>query len=519
MKKKSLILLILSLFFFIHPARANNIAISNVGLSLNTTDKFIKIRFDISWENSWRLSSAPSNHDAAWIFVKFRVAGGNWFHATLSNNPEDYYAPAGSTIDAVIDGKGVFMYRNETGTGTNTWSNAELHWNYSADGVADDATNVEVRVLAIEMVYIPEVAFFAGDNATSVSSFRQGSADNDPWYIGSEASLDVNDQAGSGTGIGLTNTEYYYVSGGNSGEDPTGSIFTIPDLFPKGYQSFYCMKYEITQGQYTEFLNLLTRSQQASRVTSTLSDAVTNIYVMSNSATELYRNSIVCPASGNGTTNPVVFTTSTPDLPCNYLSWADGAAYADWTGLRPMTELEFEKICRGPENPVSGEYAWGNATVANLAYTISNPGLSDENISSNFSSASGNASYTTTASGIGGPVRAGIYAANSNNTGRTTSGAGYYGTMEMSGNLAERLVTLGNSTGRNFSGLTGDGLLSSTGFANVSDWPGSNAIGSGLKGGFWSGSVTYIRVSIRNFAAFVSAGRGYEQGMRLIRCP
>ena len=47
-----------------------------------------------------------------------------------------------------------------------------------------------------------------------------------------------------------------------------------------------------------------------------------------------------------------------------YMCWADCATYADWAGLRPMTELEFEKACRGPLKPVPDEYAWGTAAVA-----------------------------------------------------------------------------------------------------------------------------------------------------------
>jgi hypothetical protein len=39
---------------------------------------------------------------------------------------------------------------------------------------------VEIRVFGIEMVYIPQGSFFAGDNATSTASFKQGSSDKDP---------------------------------------------------------------------------------------------------------------------------------------------------------------------------------------------------------------------------------------------------------------------------------------------------------------------------------------------------
>jgi hypothetical protein len=40
------------------------------------------------------------------------------------------------------------------------------------------------------------------------------------------------------------------------------------------------------------------------------------------------------------------------------------AAFADWSGLRPMSELEYEKACRGYNTPaVPNEYAWGNAKL------------------------------------------------------------------------------------------------------------------------------------------------------------
>jgi hypothetical protein len=83
-------------------------------------------------------------------------------------------------------------------------------------------------------------------------------------------------------------------------------------------------------------------------------------------------------------------------------------------------------------------------------------------------------------------VRTGIFATSS--TARATSGAGYYGNMELSGNLWERVVTLGNATGRTFSGVHGNGTLTAAGASDVAGWPA--AAGTGWKGGSWLNTTT-----------------------------
>ena len=69
--------------------------------------------------------------------------------------------------------------------------------------------------------------------------------------------------------------------------------------------------------------------------------------------------------------------------------------YLDWAGLRPMTELEYEKICRGPSAPVAGEYAWGSTTIGtNALVTFS---ISPEDGTETITSPSGiNAIYDIT---------------------------------------------------------------------------------------------------------------------------
>ncbi len=69
-------------------------------------------------------------------------------------------------------------------------------------------------------------------------------------------------------------------------------------------------------------------------------------------------------------------------IACDYLSWMDLCAYADWAGLRPMTELELEKACRGGGvSATAGDYPWGStAAYTSTAYTLSNAGAINESI-------------------------------------------------------------------------------------------------------------------------------------------
>jgi len=76
-------------------------------------------------------------------------------------------------------------------------------------------------------------------------------------------------------------------------------------------------------------------------------------------------------------------------------------------------------------------------------------------------------------------VRCGIFANDTSD--RNKSGAGYYGSMELTGNLYELTVSVGNANGRGFTGLHGDGSLSGDGDANVTNWPVVN--GYSLRGG------------------------------------
>lgn len=496
-------------------AMANNIQIKNVKLTGQDTGvHYTMIQFDISWDNSWRDAVGPK-WDGAYVFAKWKHTGStDWNHCTLSTSDTDHMAPEGSQIDASFSknnyGKGALIYRDSDGTGSTNWDNVQLRWNYNSDGVEDD-DKIDIKVFVIEMVLITTSQFLVGDFDNDQTNCFHDGDDAGPYLINSEAEITV----GSGNG------ELYYDQDNSAAGDQSGPI---PATFPKGRDGIHCMKYEISQGQYTEFLNSLTRNQQNTRTgTDVSTDAITNIYVMSNSASMSYRNTITCPSSGNGTTDPITFSCSTPDRACNYLSWMDGCAYADWAGLRPMTELEFEKICRDGVYPIDDEYAWGNATIASSAYTLSNDGQPNESIAANYASdPNGNASYNTTdGPSINGPLRCGIFATSTST--RAEAGASYFGVMEMGGNLYEKVVTVGNATGRSFGGSHGNGALSTNGNADRSDWPGyssgevTGATGSGFRGGSWVSSASALRISDRASAALAAEGRSYSGGFRAVR--
>jgi formylglycine-generating enzyme required for sulfatase activity len=337
------------------------------------------------------------------------------------------------------------------------------------------------------MVHIPESQFYAGDGVSSMA-LKQGSSDADPWQITSEAPIAVSNVASDG---------FYYPGGG----DPTGSDFTIPERFPKGFRAFYLMRYEITQEQWRDFFNTLPTSSIArtNRDCTSASGKNSDQLVTRNNISWPDVGSAVLPDQGDGATYCAV--------PMNYMSWGDLAAYLDWAGLRPMTELEFEKAARGAVAPLASEFAWGSSSFSN-ASGVTYPGLPSE-VAAN---AGANVNWL---GGLLGPLRSGSFAAlNYGGSSRIGSGGGFYGALELSGNLRERVVTIGNAQGRLFTGLHGDGELGTDGDANVEHWPGLDALGTGFRGGSWNDPSDYSRISDRQQAATSDDQRAAHYGGR-----
>lgn len=492
---------------------ANNISVSNVSIETkNTIRDWVYIEFDLSGQNSWRTNSGANNWNTIWVFVKFRIGPGDWQHATLSTNYNDHIMPTDIAVDAVSNGTGIFIFSSVENLGNiNNFDllDIRVRWDYGLNSVPDDATNIEVRVFGIEMVYIPQGSFYVGTGGT----------ENNHFYIYPD--IDVAYQINSENEILVgTQTNYmYYNSDDGDWDDGGDQEGPVPSSFPKGYDAFYMMRYEISQEQYMDFLNLLTREQQNARTSSNiLGTDVTNTYVMSNSSSMQSRNGIRCNSSGHGTSEAIIFYCDLngngigneiddgQNVACNYLSWNDGLAYLDWVGLRPMTELEFEKACRGTGIPTADEYAWGTTDITQVG-SLLNSGQANEVVNN---SGDGLCNYNQA---LDLPLRCGFAATSFTN--RVQSSSGYYGLQDLSGNLSERCVSVASSAGRAYTGVHGDGSVDVNGDADVVNWRGSQAYSD--RGGSFYGNEMRARVSDRSRAALNDNSRFNNAGWRGVR--
>jgi formylglycine-generating enzyme required for sulfatase activity len=494
-------------------ASANNLQITNISLTgADFVNHFTKIEFDVSWDNSWR---DVINWDAVWIFAKYSTdLGLTWSQAWLNTTPGNHTIPGAAALSVGLTnisgndrGIGVVLHRSVSGNGSISWTNVQLRWDYGLQSVGNYAT-IMIRVFGIEMVYVREGSYWLGDGATSdiAGQFEAGTGGL-PFEMTGEGALTLGGggagSLGNNNAVGMTTDDDF--------NDATSK--TLPADYPKGYNAFYCMKYEITQEQYRDFLNTLTRAQQENRVEIDInaSPPITNRFVMTNTSTVYYRNGLRCDASPPST-GPIAFycdydgdgTYDEPgdgqNIPCNFVNHVDVKAYLDWSGLRPLTELEFEKACRGFISPVANELAWGN-TNATAATGFTNAGQPTE-------TASNTGANCTYNNGTNGVVRVGAFASGS--TARSAAGASYWGVMEMSGNCLEFCVTVGTATHRSFTGVHGDGELAAGGIANVLNWP---ALLYSRLGSFGSQKIQ-LRVSDRSLSNYVLASRIYVFGGR-----
>jgi len=497
--------------------RANNLSISN--LSYNGANQ--QVTFDISWENSWRntgIAGSTENFDGAWVFIKFRDAcakdsvspsAGDYQHMWLSTTPGDHTVPSGGALEigtteigGTPRGMGVFLYRSADGSGTFTLSSVTLQWDNTAQGLT--GTDWDIQVFGLEMVRIPQGSYYLGDGL-SVQSFRE-STSSDPFLVSSEGAITCGSAAGALNQFSQSNAS-----------NLNGSLSAD---YPKGYDAFWVMKYEITQKQYCDFLNSLSRANQAIAAPNT----GPGLNIGNTSLTAVQRGVFTAWSTQRGQRNgirvagpvgdvaatidaskPIEFVNDlndvnaadSPDdgasIACNYLDPTLLYYYLDWAALRPMNEMEFEKICRGPSvSPpyvqVGRELVWGLPANLTANYSYSGNGLFLAGQPNEVPSVSGNGLVITNVTSPLGPRRVGsTYSAA---TDRITSGSSYYGVADMAGNVEEIVirVTSGSAPQSTYTRNSyGDGMIG-TAFSAL-DWPISwlaTQTGVTGKGGAWN---------------------------------
>ncbi|MEG2666885.1 MAG: SUMF1/EgtB/PvdO family nonheme iron enzyme, partial [Bacteroidales bacterium] len=281
--------------------------------------------------------------------------------------------------------------------------------------------------------------------------------------------------------------------------------------------AFYIMKYELSQHAYVDFLNTLTNAQQTTRSVIPPTAGAGIYYTGNTSEPSPWRNwiRVRIPQANAPAVYGLWYKKTSVDAwdqeknagnvaMCN-MGWSDIAAYLSWSGLRPLSEWEYEKACRGPQTSLENEFAWGNTS-----YTYVPPGngdIVDLNLSTEVAPAGTNL-VPMYSSMYNFPMRVGCFATNAST--RIQAGAGYYGALNLSDNVTELYVNLSTKQGLEFSGEHGSGEINGNGDAEVKNWPDAisnsdnRAYGVGAKGynyvsnsGAEGSDLRYARVSCR----------------------
>ncbi len=454
---------------------ATDIKIENDYFSHNSRSRDNRephVVFTVSWKNAWRNGK---NHDAAWIFMKFVNDGGGYRHIYLNPNDIEIIddGPVAPIVQVSEDKTGMFIYPASNYRGDVSWR-IKMKVD-SSTFIRFNPGSAKLKTSAIEMVYIPEGGFTLGDpdeRALSFSSFFKSDASGNPDGLYKITSEDQEIKVGPERGA------LYYTSLHKPYQgDMTG---TVPASFPNGYSAFYIMKYETSQGQYTDFLNTLSGGQSQMRAPH------------GGKGYYKYRGTIKIKDDK--------FYAGKPARPANYITWDDGAAFADWAGLRPMTELEFTKASRGPGEPIPHEFPWNTDSKEQILRRVN---LEGDLVLLN-----------------------GLDESQLNDQNRDQFGASYYWVMDLAGSLWEKCVTIGHDIGRAYKGSHGDGNLTGYGKANNADWPKGidEEGGYGYRGGgfyYNGGSNTEFNphspIAYRPFGSWAGGTRSVAYSQRYVR--
>jgi len=465
------LLVLLLVICYLNGTQASNLTISRPLLYIEEQEAYTV--FNLSWENAWH---NERNKDAIWLFFKAIAPEGGYQHIRVSG--EGHRVVSSFTekevplaIEVPEDQSGLFISPAQAYRGpVNITLKVRLD---IEDFEGFNTLNIFFDAYGIEMVEIPEGSFVLGDSspkAQEKGALYQADANGD--FAGLPTVNSENQEFRVGKGGDL-----YYQAPRNYEGDQSG---TIPASYPKGYSAFHMMKYEITEGQYVDFLNTLDSVQAVERVN--------------------YNERGYYVLGGSIQLEGWQYTTPHPHKPCPFLSWDDAMAFADWACLRPMTELEFTKAARGTRKAAPSDFPWG-ATSKHTVQRLPNK----------------NGELTMINNWPESKL--------SDNT-LEYFGASPYWVMDLSGSLWERVITIGHPNGRKFDGVHGDGTLSTTGFANTKNWPigTEDAGGVGFRGGgFYGYNRAYHEynpfspIGYRPYEGWHGINRVNAYGTRLVR--
>ncbi|MGX1927754.1 SUMF1/EgtB/PvdO family nonheme iron enzyme [Flagellimonas sp. 2504JD4-2] len=428
--------------------------------------------FNLSWDNAWHNTK---NHDAVWLFFKSISEKGGYKHIQVAQSGHKVVSVFSEDPNLVFevpkDGTGLFIKPNSNFRGrVEVTLKVMLHRPSFAD-VGERGWYF--HAYGIEMVHIPKGGFTLGDPDVAAQEFGSFYAPNKKGKPAGLVKITSQDQelTVAATGDLFYNSGQYKYEGDQQGP--------VPSSYPKGVSPYYMMKYEPTEGQYAAFLNSLSADQVPARLL------------------HLERN--YNAQDGSITPKNEVYVTPYPNKPCLFMGWDDAMAFADWSGLRPMTEFEFTKATRGTEPPKAHDFPWGTNSRERLQ-RLPHP--------------------NRTLIMVNGWDESKLTEAT-----KDYFGASHYWVMDLAGSIWERVITIGHPKGRSFTGVHGDGSLSPEGAADVQDWPqGESEGGIGFRGGgFYSYDREYHEfnpfspVAYRRYGGWHGAMRNNAYGTRFVR--
>ncbi|RKJ81929.1 hypothetical protein D7X33_03085 [Butyricicoccus sp. 1XD8-22] len=488
------------------------------------------VSLDLQWENAWK---NEVNFDGAYVFLKYRPAAGEAFRSMKLRGAgggmtERKPLPEGFSLGESSVKLGAFLPETQLGFFVFP-EEACSRQTVRAAGIqvpVEAGCAEEIEVFSIEMVYIPEGRFTIGDpkgpkrmGGSCLNGFYTY-PDKPMYEIASEKAISLGPEAG------MLYCDADYVPGG---EDVQQKRLTIPEAFPKGFAGMWYMKHPLTMRQWVQYLNCLTRRQQQRQVWADVSgDAVPHFYVMTDSDHLQDRNAVFCRPAGHGTENPITFYTSAPNRIANGLNWFSAASFACFAGLRPVTELEYTKACRGPLAPVEREFPWGSSAIGRV-WNLSGerllplpekPGALANCVFDTHTVMFHGQPKKFTGDGPqwGGTPDEGTFENAPLIEGyseRECRGSSYYGVMELAGTVWEYMVSASLEDGVRFDRSYGTGELTEDGEYEMPSWPSpKTGAGFSMRGGNYASAPNFF-VDTRPFGAYVKKTIVFHGGARV----